>query len=277
MTCKPLEKVPDWENPRVVGRNKEPAHATLMPYPNEEEALLCEREKSSWFLTLNGEWKFKLYENPDSVPRDFYKPRYDDGDWATIPVPSNWQMFGYDKPIYVNIRYPFHADPPKVPHDWNPTGLYRRTFNIPEDWRGRQIFLVFEGVDSAFYVWVNGEPVGYSQDSRLPAEFNITEYVKPGENLIAVEVLRWSDGSYLEDQDMWRLSGIHRDVYLYCTPNIHIRDFFVRTFFDRNYQDAVLKVRVDIRNYSEKTTAPHILEVKLYDGEGTPVFNEPVR
>jgi beta-galactosidase len=277
LTCKPLEKVPDWENPRVVGRNKEPAHATLMPYPNEEEALLCEREKSSWFLTLNGEWKFKLYENPDSVPRDFYKPRYDDGDWATIPVPSNWQMFGYDKPIYVNIRYPFHADPPKVPHDWNPTGLYRRTFNIPEDWRGRQIFLVFEGVDSAFYVWVNGEPVGYSQDSRLPAEFNITEYVKPGENLIAVEVLRWSDGSYLEDQDMWRLSGIHRDVYLYCTPNIHIRDFFVRTFFDRNYQDAVLKVRVDIRNYSEKTTAPHILEVKLYDGEGTPVFNEPVR
>ena len=277
LTCKPLEKVPDWENPRIVGRNKEPAHATLMPYPNEEEALSCEREKSSWFLTLNGEWKFKLYENPDSLPKDFYKLYYDDGDWAIIPVPSNWQMLGYDKPIYVNVRYPFYADPPKVPHDWNPTGLYRRTFNIPEDWHGRQIFLVFDGVDSAFYVWVNGEIVGYSQDSRLPAEFNITKYVKSGENLIAVEVLRWSDGSYLEDQDMWRLSGIHRDVYLYCTPNIHVRDFFVRTFFDRNYQDAVLKVRVNIRNYSEKTTAPHVLEVKLYDSEGVQVFNEPVR
>ncbi|MEM3545756.1 MAG: glycoside hydrolase family 2 TIM barrel-domain containing protein [Candidatus Bathyarchaeia archaeon] len=272
-----MEEIPDWENPRIVERNKEPAHATLMPYPNEEEAFPCIREKSSWFSSLNGEWKFKLCENPSSTPRDFYKVNFNDEEWDAIQVPSNWQMLGYDKPIYVNVRYPFRADPPKVPRDWNPTGLYRKTFNIPEDWHGRQIFLVFDGVDSAFYVWVNGEIVGYSQDSRLPAEFNITRYVKPGWNLLAVKVLRWSDGSYLEDQDMWRLSGIYRDVYLYCTPPIHIRDFFVRTFFDEKYQDATLKVRINIRNYSEKTSPLHTLELKLYDGEGVQLFTEPVR
>lgn len=260
-----------------MGRNNESAHATLMPYPNEEEAFSCMREKSSWYSSLNGKWKFKLYEKPGLIPKDFHKIYYDDEGWDVIQVPSNWQMFGYDKPIYVNVRYPFRADPPRVPRDWNPTGLYRKTFNIPKDWCGRQIFLVFDGVDSAFYVWVNGEIVGYSQDSRLPAEFNITRYVKPSENLLAVEALRWSDGSYLEDQDMWRLSGIHRDVYLYCTPNMHIRDFFVRTFFDGKYQDATLKIRINVRNYSGKTSAPHILEVKLYNGEGVPVFGEPVR
>jgi len=271
-----MENVPDWENPKVTGINKEPAHATLMVYPDEKMALKCIREKSPWFLSLDGEWKFKLYDNPNSVPKNFYKPEYDVKDWDLIPVPSNWQMLGYDKPIYVNVRYPFHADPPRVPHDWNPTGLYRRKFTIPNEWSDKQIFLVFDGVDSAFYVWVNGHPVGYSQDSRLPAEFNITRYVKPGENLLAAEVLRWSDGSYLEDQDMWRLSGIFRSVYLYCTPNLHIRDFFVRTIFDENYENAILKVRVNIKNYSDAPSKPHILEVKLFNHDGSPVFSEPI-
>jgi len=271
-----METIPEWENPRVTERNKEPAHATLMPYPDEGMALECVREKSPWFLTLNGEWKFKLCENPYLVPEGFYAPDYNAESWDAIPVPSNWQMHGYDKPIYVNVRYPFRADPPRVPHDWNPTGLYRRTFTIPDDWLGKQIFLVFDGVDSAFYVWVNGQIVGYSEDSRLPAEFNITRYVKTGENVLAVKVLRWSDGSYLEDQDMFRLSGIYRDVYLYCAPNIHIRDFFVRTIFDENYRDATLKVRVNVRNYSNETSKSHILEIKLFDQEGLPVFNEPI-
>ncbi|MEM3715857.1 MAG: glycoside hydrolase family 2 TIM barrel-domain containing protein [Candidatus Bathyarchaeia archaeon] len=272
-----VEGVPDWENPRITGINKEPAHATLIPYPDEDTALTCLKDSSPWLMTLNGEWRFKLYENPHLVPRDFYKQGYSVDDWDTIPVPSNWQMLGYDKPIYVNVRYPFKADPPKVPRDWNPTGLYRREFVVPEEWFGRQVFLVFEGVDSAFYVWVNGEMVGYSEDSRLPAEFNITRFIKPGRNLLAVMVLRWSDGSYLEDQDMWRLSGIFRDVYLYCTPNLHIRNFFVRTFFDEKYEDAALKVRVNIKNYSDKKSKPHLLEVKLFDHEGLLVFTEPVK
>jgi beta-galactosidase/beta-glucuronidase len=266
----------NWENPRVTGVNKEPAHATLMPYPNEDVALKCKRESSPWFMTLNGEWKFKLYENPFMVPEDFHNPNYDDYEWSNIPVPSNWQMLGYDKPIYVNVRYPFRVNPPRVPHDWNPTGAYRRKFIIPEDWLNKQIFLVFDGVDSAFYVWVNGQIVGYSQDSRLPAEFNITRYVKPGENLLAVMVLRWSVGSYLEDQDMWRMSGIFRDVYVYCAPNLHVRDFFVRTFFDEKYEDATLKVRVNVRNYSNIESKQHILEIKLYTHDWLPVFDEPI-
>ena len=271
-----FEGLPDWENPRVTGINKEPAHATLMPYPDEKVALECVRENSPWFMTLNGEWKFKLYNNPKLAPENFFDLKYDDSNWDNIPVPSNWQMLGYDKPIYVNVRYPFPADPPRVPHDWNPTGLYRRRFTVPEDWLNKQIFLVFEGVDSAFYVWVNGQFVGYSQDSRLPAEFSITRYIKLGENLLAVMVLRWCDGSYLEDQDMWRMSGIFRDVYIYCAPNLHIRDFFVRTFFDEKYENAILKVRVNIRNYSDIKSKPHIIEIKLFDDKGLPVFDKPV-
>ncbi|MBS7654491.1 DUF4981 domain-containing protein [Candidatus Bathyarchaeota archaeon] len=271
-----MKEVPEWENPRVTGKNKEPAHTTLTPYPDEKMALECVKDKSPWLLTLNGEWKFKLYENPNLVPEGFYAPDYDAESWDVILVPSNWQMYGYDKPIYVNVRYPFHADPPRVPHDWNPNGIYRRTFTIPNDWFGKQVFLVFDGVDSAFYVWINGQMVGYSEDSRLPAEFNITRYIKPGENTLAVKVLRWSDGSYLEDQDMFRLSGIYRDVYLYCTPNIHIRDFFVRTIFDGNYQDATLKVRVNVRNYSNEISKLNILEIKLFNHEGLPVLDEPI-
>jgi beta-galactosidase len=271
-----IEETPEWENPRITGINKEPAHVTLMPYPDEETALRCVRWNSPWFMTLNGIWKFKLYENPYAAPEDFYKPEYNADEWNDIEVPSNWQMLGYDKPIYVNVRYPFKADPPYVSHDWNPTGLYRRRFTIPKDWIGRQIFLVFEGVDSAFYVWVNGQKTGYSEDSRLAAELNITRYVRHGESLIAVEVLRWSDGSYLEDQDMWRLSGIYHDVYIYCTSNLHVRDFFARTLFDEKYEDVVLKVTVKVKNYSDTRSKPHMLEVKLFDSEGIPIFSKPV-
>ncbi|RJS87969.1 DUF4981 domain-containing protein [Candidatus Bathyarchaeota archaeon] len=275
MEEKDFEDIPDWENPTVVERRRELAHTSLVAYPDEETALLCEKSRSPWLLTLNGDWKFKLCDNPYLVPEDFYRPNFDVKDWDTIPVPSNWQMLGYGKPIYVNVRYPFQPDPPRVPHDWNPTGLYRRAFTIPTDWSGREIFLVFEGVDSAFYVWINGQLVGYSQDSRLPAEFDITPYIHDGKNLIAVQVFRWSDGSYLEDQDMWRLSGIYRDVYVYSVPKVHIRDFFVRTIFDDEYKDAILKIRVNIRNYSNFESAQHIVEIKLFDDENM-VFDEPL-
>ena len=267
---------PDWENPKVVERNKEPAHASLMPFPDEEKAFKGEREESPWFILLNGEWRFRLVPNPYSVPEGFFKEEFDVDEWDIIPVPSNWQMLGYDKPIYTNVVYPFHADPPRVPHDDNPVGLYRRSFEIPAEWKGRQVFLVFEGVDSAFYVWVNGELVGYSQGSRLPAEFNITPYIRIGENTLAVQVFRWSDGSYLEDQDMWRLSGIYRDVYLFSTPNVHVRDFFVRTELDEDYVDATFKVRVHVKNYSEQPAENYRVEVKLLDAEGKPVFDRPL-
>ncbi|MCO5569308.1 hypothetical protein L7F22_023020 [Adiantum nelumboides] len=171
--------------------------------------------------SLSGFWKFHLASQPETVPRLFHTPSFDDSAWATLPVPSNWQLHGYDRPIYTNIVYPFALDPPYVPEE-NPTGCYRKSFAIPSNWTGRRIFLSFEAVDSAFYVWINGTLVGYSQDSRLPADFEITEICHESssgrENLMAVQVMRWSDGSYLEDQDHWWLSGIHRNVVIYAKP-----------------------------------------------------------
>ena len=277
----PQPVINDWENPQVVGRNKEPGHATLLPYADEATALASDRTASPYFRLLNGEWKFRVAPNPGSAPQDFQDPGYDDGAWDPIDVPGNWQLQGldrgYDVPMYTNVQYPFPIhDLPRVPTDDNPTGSYRRTFSVPPDWDGRQIFLAFDGVDSAFYVWVNGEMVGFSQGSRLPAEFNITSYVKAGDNTLAVRVYRWSDGSYLEDQDFWRLSGIYRDVFLWAAPPIHIRDFWVQTEMDQTYRDAVLKVRAKVRNYSEHEMAGCLVEVKLVDGAGNPVLDGPL-
>jgi len=266
----------DWENPRIVERNKEPAHATLIPYDDEEKALKGNRSNSPWFIPLNGEWKFNLAKNPKNVPKNFFKTDFKISNWDRIQVPSNWQMLGYDKPIYTNVQYPFPADPPRVPLDDNPTGLYRRDFEISKLWKNRQIFLVFDGVDSAFHVWVNGRLVGYSEDSRLPAEFNITSFIHTGRNVLAVQVYRWSDGSYLEDQDMFRLSGIYRDVYLFSTPNIHIRDFFVQTDLDKEYRDAVLKVRAKVKNYSNHAADRCTVEIMLCDVNGRNVFEKLV-
>jgi beta-galactosidase/beta-glucuronidase len=269
-----ITTIPDWENPKMVERKKEPAHVTLIPYVNEEKALAGERTKSVWFLLLSGSWKFTLVTHPDQTPQAFYQEEFNVDEWDTIPVPSNWQMLGYDKPIYTNIKYPFPVDPPRVPLEDKPVGLYRKRFKIPDIWKERQIFLVFEGVDSAFHIWVNGATVGYSQGSRLPAEFNITPHVRSGENLLAVQVYRWSDGSYLEDQDMWWLSGVHRDVYLFSTPNIHIRDFFVKTILDSEYKNATLKIRINIRNYSNEIKGEHKIELKLLDDNDQPIFKK---
>ncbi|MFH1006808.1 MAG: sugar-binding domain-containing protein, partial [Candidatus Latescibacterota bacterium] len=220
----------DWENEQMVGRNKEPGHVPMMPYADEISALEGDWQASPYVQLLSGTWKFCYAPNPASAPPDFHLNDFDDGAWVPISVPGNWQMQGYDKPIYVNVQYPFPSDdPPRVPHEDNPTGSYRRAFSIPEAWDGRRVFVLFEGVDSAFDLWVNGKHVGYSQGSRLPAEFDLTPLVHPGENTIAVRVIRWSDGSYLEDQDFWRLSGIYRDVFLRAVPSVHVRDFWVRT------------------------------------------------
>jgi len=255
----------DWENPQVVSRNKEPAHTTAIPFADVPSALRGERSDSPYFMLLNGDWRFHWSPNPGAATDDFYRADFDDGSWDTVAVPGNWQVQGYGIPRYLSAGYAFDITHlPRVQEDTNEVGSYRTTFTIPEEWRGRQVFIHFDGVDSAFYLWINGQMVGYSQDSRLPAEFNITPYIRPGENLLAVRVYRWSDGSYLEDQDMWFLSGIFRDVYLFSTPTVHIRDFWVRTELDVDYRDAVLRLRVNIRNYGERDVAGCTFEMALF-------------
>lgn len=262
----------DWENPEIVGRRKEPAHATLMPYPTVVQALRGERLASPYCLLLNGDWRFSWSPNPASAPEGFYREDYDASGWKTIPVPSNWQMHGYDRPIYVNVQYPFPPDNmPRVPQEDNPVGCYRTDFELPAGWAGRRVFVVFDGVDSAFYLWVNGREVGYSQDSRLPAEFDLTPYLRPGRNTLAARVYRWSDGTYLEDQDFWRLSGIYRDVYLYATPQVHVRDFWANPVLDASYRDATLQVRANIKSYLPQGTATCRLAATLYGAAGAPV------
>jgi beta-galactosidase len=265
-------EVPDWENPQVVGRNKEPGHCTLVPYLNTSTALKCERQASKFYQSLNGKWKFNWVSKPSDRPVDFYKPRYDVSGWDEIPVPSNWQMHGYGRPIYLNVRYPYPVNPPNIPHNYNPVGSYRTEFRIPETWENRQVFLHFDGIKSASYIWINGRKVGYSQDSMLPAEFNVTKYLRKGKNILAVEVYRWSDGSYLEDQDMWRLSGIYRNVYLFSTPQVHIRDFAVRTDLDDNYTDATLMIRPRITNYTTDDLKEWTVEAQLYDADAKRVL-----
>src|SRR6185503_9075103 len=261
----------DWENPQVVGRNKEPAHVTLLPYADVATALVGERNNSPFFRLLNGDWRFRFSPTPAAAPEDFFHPDFKFDNWDTIPVPSNWQMLGYGIPRYLAADYPFDkTNPPYTPEETNETGSYITTFTVPENWQDRQVFIVFDGVDSAFYLWVNGKEVGYSQDSRLPAEFDLTPYIHTGENTLAVRVYRWSDGSFLEDQDMWFLSGIFRDVYLFAAPKIHIRDFWARTELDEQYRDAVLKLRVNVKNYSEANAAGYLVEAALFDESSHP-------
>lgn len=278
-------EAPDWENELVFGRNKEAPHATLLPCADEAQAAAGTWEDSPYFRSLNGPWKFHWVDHPDKRPLDFWKPDFDAGAWKTIPVPSNWEMEGYGTPIYVNITYPHVKAPPYVmkdpPADYtafkerNPVGSYRREFAVPEGWAGRQVFLTFDGVASAFYLWINGQAVGYSEDSRTPAEFDVTKHLKPGANTVAVEVYRWSDGSYLEDQDFWRMSGIFRRVYLWSAPSVHIRDIELQPRLDAQYRDAVLAVRAEVKRYGGGQE-PHEVVVRLRGPGGGPV-GQPAR
>ncbi len=257
----------EWQDPQIVGVNKVAPHCSLMPYPDAQTALKATRSASPYHQSLNGNWKFHWVPKPADRPVDFFKPDFDVSSWKEIPVPSNWQMQGYDIPIYTNVPYPFPANPPHIPEDRNPVGSYRTEFMVPDSWKDRQIFIVFDGVESAFYLWINGRKVGYSEDSRTPAEFDLTPYLQSGKNLLAVEVYRWSDASYLEDQDFWRLSGIFRDVYLYSTPKVHVRDFYVRADLDSYFQDAVMKVTAKVHNYSDHPAANYTIEANLLDAD----------
>jgi beta-galactosidase len=239
----------DWENEAVFERNKEEPHATFFSYRSLEEARGNDRSASEDFLLLNGTWKFHWVRSPAARPVLFYEDDFDVSEWGQIKVPGNWEVQGYGVPIYLNHPYEFEKDWPRIPHDYNPVGSYRRTFQIPDSWLDREVFVHFGAVKSAMYVWLNGKRVGYSQGSKLPAEFRLTDYVRPGSNTLAVEVYRWSDGSYLECQDFWRISGIERDVYLYATPKVRIRDFFARAGLDDDYRDGTLHVDVEVRNH----------------------------
>ncbi|MBU4495946.1 MAG: hypothetical protein KJ874_11690 [Acidobacteria bacterium] len=210
--------VPDWENPAVFQRNREAPHSTLISFSDIESARKGDPAASVHRKLLNGNWKFHWVDKPADAPPDFFKPKYDDSTWTSFPVPAIWEINGYGVPIYTDEAYPFPADPPRVPHDINPVGSYRHSFDVPAHWAGRQIYLEFGGVKSAMTLWINGKDVGYSQGSKTPAEFNVTKFVKPGTNLLAVQIIRWSDGAYLEGQDYWKISGIERDVVLSSRP-----------------------------------------------------------
>jgi beta-galactosidase len=278
----PANGFPEWNNnPDIFQVNRMDAHCTLIPFSSIEEALQGDAERSGSYQSLNGSWKFSFAETPEQRIADFYKADYDSSGWKDIAVPSHWQLQGYDYPQYINVRYPWHGKedimPPSVPVKYNPVGSYIRTFTVPSQWTGQPVYISFQGVESAFYVWVNGDLVGYSEDSFTPAEFDITPYLIEGENKLAVEVYRWSDASWLEDQDFWRMSGIFRDVYLYSTPAEHIYDFTVRTLLDDEYKDAVLTVEATVLNYFESKLGPLSVEAMLYDRNRHELFPEPLQ
>ncbi len=261
------------ENPNVFGENKEEPTTILIPYQSIDKALLRDYNLSSFYLSLNGKWKFDWKINPSLAPKDFYKKEFNDKTWKEIPVPSNWQMQGYDHLMYRNIPMEFYPyNPPYVPDDINPTGFYRKTFNIPSNWKNRKIFLHFDGVQSAAFVWLNGKYVGYHEDGMTPAEFDITNKIEKGANLLSVMVLRWCDGSYLEDQDMFRFSGIYRNVYIYSKPELTIRDLFIKTDLDEKYVDANLILDITLKNYQNNSSKVKV-RYSLYDASNKKVLS----
>ena len=271
---------PEIQNPELLGINKEKAHAALMPYADLKEALSANRHASTYCRSLNGLWKFNWVSWPQARPVDFYKPEFNVSSWKEISVPSNWQVLGYGTPYYRNLGYIIKKDFPSVMstppksftayEERNPVGSYRRDFDIPADWNGREIFLTFDGVDAGFFLWINGEKVGFSVNSRNAAEFDVTKYVKPGKNMVAAEVYRFTSGTWLEDQDMWRLSGIFRNVTIWSTPGEHVRDFFIKTNLDDKYRDALVEVTASIKNYGKSPVKGTKISAVLYDGK-TPV------
>ncbi|MDX2432267.1 MAG: glycoside hydrolase family 2 TIM barrel-domain containing protein, partial [Bacteroides sp.] len=262
---------PYWQDPTVFGKNKIPPHLITIPFEKEDAAGKYFRETSSFYQSLNGDWKFAFSNSPLNEPEGFSLLQFNEEEWDIIDVPSNWQLRGYGQPIYTNQVHPFPSDPPKVPVDGNETGYYRTWFKHEQHSKERLI-LHFAGVQSACYVYINGKEVGYSQGSMTAAEFDITDFVQDGENLLAVKVIRWSDGSYLEDQDFWRLSGIYRDVFLYRLPESHLWDYQVETSLDKQYKDALLNIKGFIRSFHSSEALMPELKVVLSDKSGEIVF-----
>lgn len=260
----------EWNGkPTIFGVNTLKPHATSMPYSTIADALKAERKKSEWYQTLTGTWKFFHVDKPSQRNNDFYADNYNVSKWDDIAVPGSWQVQGYDHPIYSNVIYPWAASDnirqPTAPTNFNPVGHYRRTFKVPANWNGKRIRLHFEGVESAYYVWINGKYVGYSENTFTDHEFDITDKLRDGENNISVQVFRWCDGSWLEDQDFIRLAGIFRDVYIYASPKVNIQDFQINASLASNYKDGDFNATVWVDNFTPQTSAPHTLQLQLYD------------
>ncbi len=254
-----------WQDPTVSQVNREAPRASYIPYPSVQSAREGNMWKSPMLISLNGKWKFNLASHPSQRPYWFFKDDYDIRGWAEIQVPANWEQQGYDYPIYVNIPYPHKHTPPLIEGNHNPVGSYKRNFEIPDYWEGKEVYLHAGGISSNMNLWINGQYVGYSEDSKTPAEFNITRYIRPGFNSVAIEVFRWCDGSYLEDQDFWRMSGITRDIYLLARNPRHIRDFRVVAGLDERYQDGIFSLTVELEN-STKAVVPLTVEAHINDG-----------
>ncbi|MFV0417207.1 MAG: glycoside hydrolase family 2 TIM barrel-domain containing protein [Dysgonomonas sp.] len=264
---------PDWENPEVFAINKENTRATSLPYPALDLALNDDYSASPYYQSLDGKWKFKWVPKISEIPDGFYKENYDVSQWIEMPVPGNWEFNGYGIPMYVNNGFGFPKNPPFIDKEDSPSGAYRHTFNIPDNWDGRRVFLHFEGGTNSMYVWVNGEKVGYTENSKSPAEFDITKYIRKGKNTLACEVHKFSDGSYLEDQDMWRLGGINRSVYLYSTDQTRILDFFAHPDLDKNYKNGLFSAEIKLKNYTEEAQTQTI-DIAILDKAGKKVFNK---
>jgi beta-galactosidase len=275
------------QTPEVVLVNRMPMRASAFAFENRQLAEQNQKDKSSYFISLNGNWKFNWVQDPHKRPVDFYKTDYNDANWTNFKVPSNWELNGYGLPMYLNQPYEFaghqktgaRLNPPyDIPEDNNPVGSYRKKMTIPQNWDGRQVFIHLGAVKSAFYIWVNGKKVGYSEDSKLAAEFDITKFITPGENLIALQVYRFSDGSYLECQDMWRLSGIERDVYVYSTPKLDVRDFKIGSSLDESYTNGLLTIDAEINSYKIDRNTNHSrpdtfsVDIELMDAKGNSIL-----
>ena len=283
-----------WENETIFAENKEAGHATFMPYANEASMLAdAAYFATPWtvpvndkYLSLNGTWKFNFVDEPSQRPLTFFEEGFDSSGWDTIPVPSNWEMQGYDRPIYANVEYPHGNTPPFINarkgfndgganYGINPVGSYLKNFTLPENWEQERTFLHFGGIYSAAFVWVNGKYVGYTQGANNDAEFDISKYLKPGENTVAVQVFRWSDGSYLECQDMFRMSGIHRDVYLYNVPKTAVRDHVLKSTLSDDYKNARLDVTLDIDNRDNEQGKKEYV-VKVLDPSGKEIAKQTI-
>ena len=264
---------PEWENPEIFQINREEPTATFYRYKSSSKALVNDDWKnSSYYKSLNGEWHFNYSNDIKSRPKKFYANNYDFSNWDLLEIPSNWELKGYGIPFYTNIKYMFPANPPFIPHDQNNNGSFIKLFDIPEEWSGKEIYLHFEGVSGAMYIWINGKNVGYSEGSKTPAEFKITDYLVKGQNKLSVQVMRWSDASYMEDQDFWRLSGIERDVYLFAQNNISLKDFKVKTDLINQFKDGDFKLDLEINNNSSKKAASKAI-VKILDNSKE-IYNE---
>lgn len=252
----------DWENPEMPSLNTVTPHAWFIPY--QSEAAATAGKNSPFTLSLDGIWKFNIVKKPADRPMDFYKNDYDVSYWKEIKVPANWQTEGFDSYIFTDVEYPIPVNPPYVPKDFNPVGSYKKSFVLPSDWKGKNVFIHFGAVNSFFYLWINGQYVGFHKDSKTPGEFDITSFLKPGKNIVAFQVFRFSDGTYLEGQDMWKLSGVERSVYFVARPKTSVRDFYVKALLDEHYRNGIFDLKVAMTRHTKEDLRKSV-QIKLTD------------